>query len=144
MPRRCRKLPANAALRYAPVELKTPATKQFQADLKKYSHFNGVPDYGQYTGYIDADLFIEGLKATGKNVTRQGFIDATKGLKNWQSAGMGCQPIDLSKAGFGTNPPTRCTWYMYVKNGKFVVLNGGKPYKGTLLNQSAAGTTSST
>ena len=31
---------------WAPVEAKTKATKQFQADLKKYADFTGVPDFG--------------------------------------------------------------------------------------------------
>jgi ABC-type branched-subunit amino acid transport system substrate-binding protein len=35
---------------WAPVELKTKATKQFQSDLKKYSGLTGVPDFGAYTG----------------------------------------------------------------------------------------------
>jgi Periplasmic binding protein len=41
---------------YKPVELKDKATKQFQADLKKYSGLDGVPDYGQYTGYLAGEL----------------------------------------------------------------------------------------
>ena len=47
---------------YAPVELKTKATKQFQADLKKYAGYTGVPDYGIYTGYITCDMAILGLR----------------------------------------------------------------------------------
>jgi branched-chain amino acid transport system substrate-binding protein len=125
----------------APVELKTPATKQFQADLKKYNDYTGVPDLGQYTGYVDADLFIEGLKATGKNVTRQGFIDATKGLKGWKSAGLGCQAVDLSKAGYGKPSPTSCGWWVTVKNGKFVPYNNGKPITGKLITASSTATT---
>ena len=31
---------------WAPVEAKTKATKKFQADLKKYADFTGVPDFG--------------------------------------------------------------------------------------------------
>ena len=45
---------------YKPVELKDKATKRFQADLKKYAGLTGVPDYGQYTGYITCDLAILG------------------------------------------------------------------------------------
>jgi branched-chain amino acid transport system substrate-binding protein len=128
------------AVGLAPVELKTPATKQFQADLKKYNGFTGVPDLGQYTGYTDADLFIAGLKAAGKDVTRQGFIDATKGLKDWKSAGLNCQAVDLSKANFGKPAPTTCGWYVTVKNGKFVPYNNGKPITGKLITASTAAT----
>jgi len=126
---------------YAPVELKTKATKQFQADLKKYAHFNGVPDYGQDTGYVIADLFIAGLKAEGKNVTRAGFIDAVKGLKGYNQGGLNCQTIDYSRANFGKAAPTACGWYVYVKNKKFVVYNNGEPIRSTLVANVATATT---
>ena len=45
---------------WAPVELKTAATKKFQADLKKYGGYEGVPDFGVYTGYLTADLLVQG------------------------------------------------------------------------------------
>jgi hypothetical protein len=123
---------------WAPVELNTPATKQFQADLKKYNGFTGVPDYGQYTGYVIGDLLVEGLKASGKNLTRQGLIDSTKALPNWRSAGLGCQATDLSKASFGKAPASTCGWYVYVKNHKFQVYNNGKPISGTLITGSTS------
>ena len=62
---------------WAPVELKTAATKQFQSDLAKYSSFRGVPDFGVYTGYLAADLMIKGLQASGKTPTRDSYIAAT-------------------------------------------------------------------
>ena len=45
---------------WAPVEAKTKATKQLQADLKKYADSTGVPDFGIYTGYTGCDLIIQG------------------------------------------------------------------------------------
>src|SRR5262249_45831910 len=86
---------------WTPVEANTSATKQFQADLKKYAGSPGVPAFGVYTGWLTADLFIAGLKAAGKSPTRDGYITATKGLGTWNSAGLGCQPVDVSAAGFG-------------------------------------------
>src|SRR5205085_7758848 len=58
---------------WAPVELKTKATKQLQADLKKYAGFTGVPDFGIYTGYTDCDLAITGLKQQGKNLDQSTY-----------------------------------------------------------------------
>ena len=54
---------------FAPVELKTKATKQFQADLKKVG-YTGVPDFGVYTGYITCDMAIVGLQHAGNPPTR--------------------------------------------------------------------------
>ena len=92
---------------WAPVELKTAATKRFMADLSKYTSYRGVPDFGVYTGYLTADLLIKGLQAAGKNLTRDGFITATKGLNTWDAAGLGCQPVDVERAGFGTRAEDR-------------------------------------
>ena len=65
---------------WAPVEAKTKATKQFQADLKKYADFTGVPDFGIYTGYTDCDLAITGLKQQGKNLDPSTFADGIRKL----------------------------------------------------------------
>jgi ABC-type branched-subunit amino acid transport system substrate-binding protein len=126
------------AVGWSPVELKTKATKQFQADLKKYAGYSGVPDFGQYTGYIIADLLIKGLDAAGPDLTRRGYIDATRGLKTHDAAGMACQPVDISVETYGQAQPTSCGWYVSVKDGKFVP---GKVVKGTLIEESTTATT---
>jgi ABC-type branched-subunit amino acid transport system substrate-binding protein len=124
---------------WAPVELQNAATKQFQANLKKYAGYSGVPDFGVYTGYLTADLLIKGLQAAGKNLTRDGFITATKGLNTWDAAGLGCQPVDVSAAGFGKQAPTACSWYLQIKNGKFVLYPSKTPIKGKLIPESISG-----
>jgi branched-chain amino acid transport system substrate-binding protein len=124
---------------WAPVELKTKATKEMQANLKKYAGYTGVPDFGVYTGYLTADLLIDGLAAAGKDLTRDGFISATKGLGTWDAAGLGCQPVDVSAEGFGKQPTTACSWYVQIKNGKFVPYPNKNPIKGKLIEESLQG-----
>jgi branched-chain amino acid transport system substrate-binding protein len=124
---------------WAPVELKNAATKQFQSDLTKYSSYRGVPDFGVYTGYLTADLMIKGLQAAGQNPTRDGYITATKGLNTWNAAGLSCQPVDVSTQGFGTVPKTLCSWYLQIKNGKFVPYPNKNPIKGNLIEASLNG-----
>jgi ABC-type branched-subunit amino acid transport system substrate-binding protein len=123
---------------FKPVELKDKATKQFQADLKKYAGLSGVPDYGQYTGYIAAELAILGLQHAGKTPTRQGFADGLRKLGTYNQAGLSCKPIDLSSASFGKYPETGCGYFMQVKNDKFVVYNKGKPLSGKLVGSPQA------
>jgi branched-chain amino acid transport system substrate-binding protein len=120
---------------YRPVELGGKAVKDFQANLKKYSGLTGVPDYGTYTGYITCDMAILGLKNAGKNPTRQSFVDAIRKTNNgiYDGAGLLCAPIDVSFANYGKINPTTCSWFVTVKNGKFVALNGGKPLTGKLV-----------
>lgn len=111
---------------WAPVELKTKATKQFQSDLEKYSGLTGVPDFGAYTGYITADLAILGLQHAGATPTRQGFVDGLRQQETFNQAGLGCYPVNIGSAHYGQFPIDGCTYYVTVKNGKFVVGNGGK------------------
>ena len=39
----------------------------------------------------------------------------------------------MSLENFGKVTQTSCTWFVTVKDGKFKVLNGGKPYTGKLV-----------
>jgi branched-chain amino acid transport system substrate-binding protein len=119
---------------YKPVELKTPETKKFQADLKKYANFTGVPDFGVYNGYIIADLLIKGCENAGKNLTRQGFVDGVHAVGDYDQAGLGCQPVDVSLEGRGHASKTSCGWFLQVKDGKFVPFpKSGKPISGKLV-----------
>ncbi len=123
---------------YKPVEVKDKATKQFQADLKKYAGLTGVPDYGQYTGYITCDMAIAGLAKAGKTPTRRSFIDGIHNLGTYDQAGLACAPIDVSLKNFGKYPETGCAYFTQVKNDKFVVMNKGKPYQGKLVGSAEA------
>jgi len=123
---------------YTPVELKTKATKQFQADLKKYSGITGVPDYGDYTGYIMCDLAVRGLEKAGKDLTRQKFIDGIRSIDSYDQAGLACQPANLTVAAITKSPAKNCQYYLYVKDGKFVIMNNGKPYRGNLVGSKEA------
>jgi ABC-type branched-subunit amino acid transport system substrate-binding protein len=118
---------------YRPVELGGKAVKQFRADLKKYAGLTGVPDYGTYTGYITCDMVIEGLLAAGEDLTRESFVDGVRGLGKYDGAGLTCNPIDVSLENYQTVTPESCTWFVTVKDGKFKVLNGGKPETGKLV-----------
>lgn len=124
---------------YRPIELGGKAVKQFQANMKKYGSLTGIPNYGGYTGYIACDLAIYGLKNAGKNLTRQGFVDAIRNTNGgtYDSAGLTCQPTNFSRANFGKISPTSCAWFVSLENGKFKVLNGGKPITGKLVGDPA-------
>jgi len=122
---------------YKPVELNDKDTKQFQADRKKEG-LTGVPDYGQYTGYITCDLAITALEQMGKNVTREDFAPKFRKLGEYSAAGLNCRPYPVGLDSFGKFSDTGCSYYMQVKNGKFVVMNKGKPIIGKLVGSKAA------
>lgn len=118
---------------FKPVELGGKAVKQFVADRKKYAGVTGVPAFGDYTGYITCDIAVKGLEAAGPNPTRKGFIDAIRNPGRYDGAGLTCQPYDFSLENYGKISPRWCFWFSVVKNGKFKVLNGGKPLFGKLV-----------
>ena len=118
-----------------PAELKgDPAVKKFQADLKKYVDFTGVPDFGIYTGYILADYAIKSLQGAGNSPTRQGLITAGHAMGTYDQAGLACAPVDVSLQGRGKIPSTNCGYYVQLKGGKYVLFpKNGKPVKGKLV-----------
>jgi len=119
---------------YKPAELASdPAVKKFRANLKKYGDITGVPDYGAYTGYISCDMAIVGLQQAGKNPTQQGFIDGLHKLGTYNGANLTCQPLDISLENFGKTPEKSCQYFVTFKNGKFVVMNNGKPILGKIV-----------
>ena len=88
-----------------------------------------------YTGYLACDLAIKGLQQPGKNPTARGFID---GLHSWAP-----RTPPVSRPAAGREPPE--LWqhaedampYLQFKNGKFVVMNKGKPVAGKLVGDPA-------
>ena len=44
-----------------------------------------TPNRYSLFGYYYAKLFVEGLERAGKNVTRESYIAALEGIKNWES-----------------------------------------------------------
>ena len=119
---------------YKPAELASdPAVKKFRADLKKYADITGVPDYGAYTGYIACDMAITGIEQAGKNPTGQGFIDGLHKLGTYKAADLTCAPVDISLENYGKTPEKSCQYFITFKNGKFVVMNNGKPIIGKIV-----------
>jgi branched-chain amino acid transport system substrate-binding protein len=119
---------------YKPAELKNDAAvKKFRADLKKYAGIEGVPDYGAYTGYIACDLAITGIEKARANPTGQGFVDGLHKLGTYNAADLTCAPIDISLENYGKTPAQSCQYFITFKDGKFVVMNKGKPIIGKIV-----------
>jgi branched-chain amino acid transport system substrate-binding protein len=122
---------------FKPVEIKDKSTRQLMADRKKYADATGVPAFGDYTGYVTCDIVVTGLEQAGANLTRQGFIDGLRKLDAYDAAGLTCAPYDFSLANYGKINDTSCQWFTVLKDGKFKVLNKGKPLNGKLVGDPA-------
>lgn len=68
----------------SPWSTKFPVVKQYQTALakaKEEPHYNGLE------GWIAAQAFVEGLKRAGKDLTREKFIAAMEGMRNYDIGG---------------------------------------------------------
>lgn len=63
-------------------------TRDFQASMKRHDK---PVDYDRYTGYMDARVLIEGLRAAGPSVTRASLVQAMEGLGTVDLGGFGYQ-----------------------------------------------------
>ncbi len=102
---------------------KPPGLKLFEKWIKKSG---GTKSENSVVGWLNADLFVRGLKAAGCDFTRQKVIDAVNQMTNYNADGL-IAPVDWTKA--HQQAPTCYAW-LKVENGKFkpVFGQGGKPY----------------
>jgi branched-chain amino acid transport system substrate-binding protein len=124
-------------LQFAPVELQTAATKNFQSALAQYAHFTGVPGFDYYEGWLSADLLIKGLEVAGTNPTRQSFESGLHGVTSYDGGGLLGTPQNFSLSVFGQLPQTQCSYYVRLQGTTFVpVPADGKPFCGQLIPNS--------
>ena len=62
-----------------------PVVKEYQSAAAKsgYKDFN----FGALEGFLVAKVVVEGLRRTGKNLTREGFIDALEKMQDYDAGG---------------------------------------------------------
>ena len=69
-----------------PVHSQDPAVIEYRKIVDKYGKDRDkTPNRYSLYGYFYAKLFVEGLKRAGKNVTRESYIAALEGIKDWQN-----------------------------------------------------------
>jgi branched-chain amino acid transport system substrate-binding protein len=71
---------------WQPVEMNTPATQKFQADLKQVG-FTDVPSLAIYGGYLSVVLLVRGWKDAG-STDKAAVITALSNVHDWDSAGL--------------------------------------------------------
>ena len=120
-------------LTYEPVEMHTPATAQFQADLKTIG-FTGDPTYAEYNGYLAVGMLMRGLKAdTSSKPTSASLITALSGIHDWDAFGL----IGSHHFDFNNRTPqgeTNCIWVTKLSGSQFQLVPGADPICGTLVN----------
>ena len=105
-------------------------TKSKPQGLKLYEKWikksGGTKNENSVYGWLNADLFVRGLKAAGCDFTRQKVIDAVNQMTDYNADGF-IAPVDWTKA--HQTAPSCYTW-LKVENGKFKPVFGqpGKPF----------------
>ena len=110
---------------FAPLEIrpKPPAVKLFQKWMKRTG---GEIAENAIVGWINADLFVTGLKAAGENFSRPKIIDAINEITDYTANGF-VPPIDWTTA---HEDDQDCMALLKIVDGKFKPVFGenGKPF----------------
>ncbi len=103
-----------------PAEANTPATQQRAADLARVG-VTGPPTFAEQEAYLTMSAFVAGLKAAGPNPTRESFMKAMRGIKDFDAEGL----LAPNKVNFSDYAPsTGCLWVARLEGEKFVVVPG--------------------
>ncbi|OHV30806.1 ABC transporter substrate-binding protein [Pseudofrankia sp. EUN1h] len=94
-----------------PFEANLPAQRTYMAAAAKYAPELRTPSQDvAYGTYIAADILVQGLKAAGGCPTRVAFINALRGLRNYDADGMLAGKVDFTK----TKQTINCLIFMRV------------------------------
>ena len=110
---------------FAPLETK-PAPQGVKLYKKWLKRTGGEQSENTIFGWLNADLFVEGLKAAGPDFTRQKVIDAINAMDNYTAKGF-LAGVDWTTA---HENDYDCYAMMKIVDGKFKPVYGkaGKPF----------------
>lgn len=120
---------------YWPFEVPNPP-KGMQQYLAAMEDVGQVPNEHSLVGWINADLFVTGLKMAGEDFTQESVVDAINSIEDYTASGI------LSSVHWAINDDypegahgpalngIACNAYVHVENGEFVPVFGepGKPF----------------
>jgi branched-chain amino acid transport system substrate-binding protein len=102
-----------------------PGMDQFQAMLKRYEPDTSLSE-AALAGWTSADLFVTGLRAIGRDVTRERLVRAINQLGHFTANGA-ISPVDWRTGHQPVDAPINCTAFVQVQNGRFVPVYGTPP-----------------
>jgi len=118
---------------YAPVELRSAATKTFQSVMLRYAHITGIPELGAYQAYIMMNAAITALKRAAPNFTSDNIITKMRNDTDFTGAGLLPSPVNFSEYGDGDGEANgnKCFYAVILRGPAFAVANNGRPLCGT-------------
>jgi ABC-type branched-subunit amino acid transport system substrate-binding protein len=116
-----------------PVEMHTPATTQFEADLAA-SGSTGEPTYAMYNGYMSVGLLLQGLKAAGAGASQAGLIAGLGTIHAFNGLGLyGSHTVDINDRVNVIGGPDNCTYITKLVGSTFQLVKGADPICGTAI-----------
>jgi len=94
----------------------SPGLAQFLSEMKRRKPNTQISEV-VLAGWIDADLFVKGLQAAGRDLTRQKLINAINAITDYTANGIE-GPVNWKVQHTQANP-TDCDAYLQVQHGKF-------------------------
>ncbi|WP_232303918.1 ABC transporter substrate-binding protein [Pseudofrankia sp. DC12] len=121
------------AVPFEPVEMQTPATKQFESDLRS-AGLAGEPTFANYGGYVSVGLLVQGLKAAGPKPTNASLITALSNIHDFTALGLyGSHKLDINDRTNIVGGVDNCLWMVKLQGSSFKLVNGATPVCGDIL-----------
>lgn len=120
-------------LQFQPVELNTPATRTFLADLKATGGTQ-TPGLPVYTGYTSILLLVAGLEnVSAADVTdKAAIINGLSQVHSFDAGGLTGKPFDPNDAN-NVLGPNNCSYVVQLQGDKFVKVADADPICGTVI-----------
>jgi len=110
-----------------------PGIDAFNAALKRYAPPGTLASTPALAGWVSADLFVRGLRALGRNVTRSALVAAINKMTAYTGHGA-IAPVDWRVAHSSTTQ-LNCTPIVQVRRRSFVPVYGSRPSVYTCFGQ---------
>jgi branched-chain amino acid transport system substrate-binding protein len=104
-------------------QILVPAAKDYARLLSKY-YPNNVPNFVGFEGFINAKILVEGLRRSGRDITREKFIDAIEGMNKY-FVGIGASVNFGPQDHQGLNQ----VYFTEIKGGELVLVTDRKKMK---------------
>lgn len=101
--------------------------KKYQAEFPEQSKRPGIPGIYDLQGYASIQIFLEGLRRTGRDLTREKFIAALESIKDFATNAYA--PVSFSPTDH--DGVQGAYFYEFAADGKRVFINKYYPWKGT-------------
>jgi ABC-type branched-subunit amino acid transport system substrate-binding protein len=115
------------AVEFTPFEAAStsPGMQQFLAQMHQRFPNDAISEV-QLAGWISANMFVDGLKAVGPNLTRSKLIAAVNAMHNFTANGIrpAQAPLDWAYVHTQRAPTPDCNAFVQVQHGKFVPVFG--------------------